>query len=92
MHSLARHFHELTSTEREYRQWTTVLLDYNSENSSVAKPERMSSLLRMVRTSPVCVLRKGARLALFDGRPSVGMVEEWLGSLKMGEVSWSPVE
>ena len=91
MHALARHFDELTSaTDGEYRQWTTVLLDYHAELSQ-AKTARLSALLPFTRASPVCVLRKGARVASFEGRPSLRVVEEWLGALKMGEVSWSDI-
>jgi hypothetical protein len=93
MHSLARHFHEVTSSEKEFRQWSTVLLDYDKAVSAqAAQPPRMGALLPMVRSSPVCVLRKGARLATFEGKPSVRRVEDWVGALQMGEVSWSSVE
>ena len=92
MLGLARHFHELTKVAGEYRQWTVVLLDYHAAATAAERPPRLASLLSMVRQSPVCVLRKGVRLAAYNGKPSVGVVEEWLGNLRMGEVSWSALE
>ena len=94
MNSLARHFNELMQDDPQYRQWTAVLLDYHAASSSAApKPPRLAALLPRVRTSPVCVLRKGTRLASFEGKvPSMRTVEEWLGGLKMGEVPWSTVD
>ena len=58
------------------------MLDFNKElNAGAAgRPPLMQVLLPLCRTSPVLVLRKGQRVATFDGKPSVRAVEEWLGS------------
>jgi hypothetical protein len=92
MHGLARHFDEFTTSTPEFRQWVTVLLDYNAENAKSQRPARMGALLGRARTSPVCVLRKGSRLASFGGRVSAAAVEEWLASLRMGEVAWASLD
>ena len=50
MHSLARHFQDVTSSERQFRQWSTVLLDYHmAVSAQAARPPRMAALLPMVR-------------------------------------------
>ena len=92
MHTLAAHFHELLGSSREYRQWSVAVLDYSAESTRAGKPMRLAGLLPMVRQTPVCVLRKGERLASFGGRPSARLVDEWLGKLKMGEVAWERLQ
>jgi hypothetical protein len=93
MHGLAAHFGE-SCGRGDWKQWHAALLDYNAEASSggASRPALLQVLLPLCRTSPVIVLRKGVRVATFDGKPSVRAVEEWLGSLKMGEVSWATLE
>ena len=92
MHTLARHFTDLEASAGEYRQWGTALIDYHATSTQEPKPPLMRALLSRLRKSPVGVLRKGQKLATFDGQPSVRQVEEWLGALRMGEVTWVNVE
>ena len=96
MQKLAAHFAAVCAEGGEWRQWGVAILDYAAETGAQADGAELHPTLRtmlpVLRASPVGVLRKGAKLACFTERtPSVGRVDEWLGSLKMGEVSWETV-
>ena len=92
MYGLARHLTELFSSAGEYRQWSCALLDYNAASKGAEASERLSAILPHARKNPVCVLRKGQRLATLSTVRSVSAVEEWLGSLRMGEVQWADLD
>ena len=90
---LAAHFAALFAEGgAEYRQWCVALLDFAAENGRDPKPPLMHALLPKLRAAPVAVIRKGQKLATFSGPPAPRRVEEWLGALKMGEVSWALLE
>ena len=93
MHGVAAHLEGVLGSSDDFRQWTVALLDYHAEAASAAqRPARLTSILSHVRHAPVAVLRKGRKLACFSGRPSPRQVEDWLTSLRMGEVTWLSVE
>ena len=83
MHAIAAHCAELLAhSGEEYRQWTAALLDYSTGRR--APPSQPSSRLCCRAPAPrLCVCCARAGLAVFDAKPSVRAVEEWL-ELRMG--------
>ena len=91
VHSLAAHFDaELRGGER--RGWSVALLDYSAESTRPGKPPLLAALLPRVRHSVACVLRKGCKLATFGGTAAPRPIDDWLASLRMGEVSWAELD
>ena len=76
----------------EWRGWTVATLDYAAEAARRPRSARMGALLPALRAAPVGVLRKGQKLATFGGQPTAGRIEDWIASLRMGEIPWRAVD
>ena len=90
MRALGAHMAELFGASVEWRGWQLCFLDYSSQVAlpTTSKPPLIRALLARLRSCPCAVVRKGQRLVAYSGQPTPGRVEEWIGRLRMGELTW----
>ena len=91
MRGLVAHFSEEVRGA-EFRQWSVAQLDFAREHGRDDKTPTTRELLTRLRRCPCAVVKRASKLAAHSGPPSARSVDDFIMSLRMGQVSWASLD
>ena len=74
-----------------FRQWSQASLDLSTMAEIRSGSPELLRIAERARQSVCAVLRRRSKIVLYQGAPHERALEEWIGRLRMGELSWNEI-